>query len=64
MYRLLVVQAAASCPIETRELHRASEVLLAIPGLLASQPDCARIDVFLNTTKLFSVDSEGNRLPD
>jgi hypothetical protein len=62
MYRLLVLHAEATRPTQALEIGRASEVLSS--GLLASHPDCARIDVYINTTKLFSVDCEGNRLPD
>ncbi len=42
----------------------AAEVLTRIPALLREHDGCEKIVVNFGATRLFSVDCDGNRLPD
>lgn len=62
MYRLQVFYEGAPRPRETVELDRAGAVLTEIPKILEKHRECARVEVWINSTRLFAVDCAGNRL--
>lgn len=62
MYELRVFHADAPVPIDSVRLARASDVLTAIPELLAQHSGCERIEVLSNGDWLFAVDCHGQRI--
>lgn len=63
MYHLEVFYEGSNRPRETISLDRAAAVIAQIPTLLRSHPQCLRIEVWSDSTRLFAVDCAGNRLP-
>lgn len=61
VYRLEVIHPDGR--IERVTISRASDVLDAIPGLLAQHTGCDRIIVYADAQRLFAVDCQGNQLP-
>ena len=63
-YTITVHFAGEPRPRRVESLETAQQVLAEIPLLLLEYPDCERMIVMAGTTLLFSVDGEGNKLPD
>ena len=63
-YTIAVHFAGEPRPRRVESLETAQQVLAEIPLLLLEYPDCERMIVMAGTTLLFSVDGEGNKLPD
>jgi hypothetical protein len=63
LYRLEVFHAGQRAATASVLLDRASDVLAAIPGLLAEHKDCDRVVVYGGNVRLFAVDCAGNTLP-
>lgn len=59
---LQVFHASERNPTETLMKARASDVLAAIPELLAHHNSCDKVVVYAAGARLFSVDCKGNRL--
>jgi hypothetical protein len=62
MYRIYVVYPGLGEARETCYVARASETLTAISDLLAQHHGCERLVIWLNETRLFAVDCQGNRI--
>ncbi len=63
MYELTVFCPDVERPTEKRSFENAADALAAIPKLMEDHPGCERVEVYLNTTRLFTVDCEGNTIP-
>jgi hypothetical protein len=62
LYHLHVYHGEAILPTETFECQLSSQVLDAIPQLLAKHPGCARITVMAGARALYSVDGNGDAI--
>ncbi len=62
MYRLEVHHAGNPRPTAVRSALSAAETLELIPSLLEGHPDCERVTVWFDITRLFTVDCQGNRV--
>ncbi len=63
-YTISVHFADEPRPRRVESFETAQQVLVRIPLLLLEHADCEKMIVTAGTTRLFSVDAEGNRLPD
>ena len=63
-YTIAVHFADEPRPRRVETFETAQQVLVQIPLLLQEHADCEKMIVTAGTTRLFSVDGEGNRLPD
>jgi hypothetical protein len=64
MYRIDVIYPDRAEARERFHVARASEILTAVSRLLAVHQGCDRLVVWVGATRLFAVDSKGNRLDD
>jgi hypothetical protein len=62
MYRLEVHHVGNPRPTAVRSAQSAGEALELIPSLLEGHPDCDRVNVWFDLTRLFAVDCKGNRV--
>jgi hypothetical protein len=63
VYRIDVFFAGEKTPRKTLETENAAAVLAAIPNALNDHDGCERLEVFLDYTRLFRVDCQGNYSP-
>lgn len=63
-YTLTVCHHGQTLATETINLTTSTEVLNTIPELLKKHPDCHRIHVHAGVARLFSVDCNGQNVPD
>jgi hypothetical protein len=64
MYSLRVFHPGDTFARHELTARSADEAMHAIRKLVHDHPGCERVDVYSHWTKLFSVDCEGNRMPD
>lgn len=63
-YTITVCREGDGRPIDTVRLTESAKVLDTITALLEKHPGCHRIHVHAGTSRLFSVDCEGNNVAD
>lgn len=64
MYRLEVFHSGSARPAHRELVHRASDAMERISALLREHEGCQKVVVFLDETRLFAVDCEGNQIAD